>query len=348
LSTGPQRDLRVSDDDGCVDLLQDLHDAARDGVVSAAAARRLGIGPDHLAAWVRAGDLRRLVRGWYAVRVPGAPAPWEAPTPHESARRLHLLTTIALVRSFAGRVVASHHSALLLHGVSLWRSDLRTVHVSRAADDHTRHRRGAVIHPACGFDPVDAGPCLTVPVATAVVQVGLRPRHRGASFPLESLVAADSALHLGLVTPEGLADVVAQHAGHPGIGPVRAVLAHADGRHESVGETRLAHVVRLLGHETEPQSVRRVGGHNYRGDLRIRGTRVLLEFDGLTKYLPDDEVPDLRRARSVIAAEKLRQDQLVEAGDELVRVTWRELDDSVALDRRIAAAIERSRRRRPA
>ncbi len=332
-----------------------LHDIARGGIVPTAAARSLGLGPADLRALCRSGELRRLVRGWYAVRAPGADRPpWEGEDSHASALALHRLTALALIRSFDGRVCASHQTALVFHGVALWRSDLSLVHLARTGDDHTRHRTGAVIHPACGVDAVEAASeftvgerPLSVPPAVAVVQVGLRPFKGGQAFPLESLVAADSALHLGLVTLDDLDASVALYEGHPGIRAVRQHLRHADGRNESVGETRLALALRLLGYESEPQVHRTVGATTYRVDRRITGTRVIVEFDGMVKYLPARPTEDdLARARRTLEAEKARQDQLTDDGDEFVRVRWHQLDDLPALDRRITAAIRRSGSRR--
>ncbi len=332
-----------------------LHDIARDGIIPTSAARSLGLGPADLRALCRSGDLRRLVRGWYAVRAPGADRPpWEGEDTHDSARALHRLTALALLRSFDGRVCASHQTALVFHGVALWRSDLSVVHVARTGDDHTRHRTGAIIHPACGVDAVEAA-CvldagvrpLSVPPAVAVVQVGLRALKGGQAFPLESLVAADNALHLGIVSVDDLDAAVALHEGHPGIRAVREHLREADGRNESVGETRLALALRLLGYESEPQIDRTIGASTYRVDRRLRGTRVIVEFDGMVKYLPARPTEDdLARARRTLEAEKVRQDQLTDDGDEFVRVRWRQLDDLPALDRRIAAAIARSGGRR--
>ena len=82
------------------------------------------------------------------------------------------------------------------------KSDLTAAYVCRAGDDHTRRRPGAFLHPSCGAEPVQtADGFTTVPVARAVVQVGLCPPRQGLPpFPFESLVAADGALHQGMVT----------------------------------------------------------------------------------------------------------------------------------------------------
>jgi hypothetical protein len=328
--------------------VDDLHLHAVDGIVSAAQARELGVSAVDLRRMLRAGSALRLVRGWYAVRDPAAPrAPWEGEDTWDSARRIHRLTTIALVRSFEKRVIASHLSALVLHGVSTWQSDLNGVHLARTGDCHTRHRRGAVIHPPCGMPAVEARGCESTPPALAVVDVGLAPQPAGGPpRPFESLVAADSALHHGVLSTEDLAAAVEHRRGHPHIRAVRRLVEHADGGHETVGETRLAQALRLLGHATDAQYPWPVDGKEYRADLRIRGTGVLVEFDGMTKYLGSESAPvDALDTRRAFAAEKVRQDRMTETGAEFVRVTWPQLDDLAALGRRVDAAIARWRRR---
>ena len=114
----------------------ELHDLAQHGVVSTADATALGIGPSDLRRLVKAGTVRRLIRGWYAVCPPGAArAPWAGADSFESARLHHRLLTVALLRSFGGRAVASHHSALVLHGVQVWRSDFDVAQLCRAEDN---------------------------------------------------------------------------------------------------------------------------------------------------------------------------------------------------------------------
>ena len=328
--------------------MDELHLHAEDGIVSAARAGEVGVTAVDLRRMLRSGSALRLCRGWYAVRDPaGEQAPWHGEDTWDSARRVHRLTTTALVRSFGGRVVASHHSALVLHGVSTWQADLEIVHLARTGDDHSRHRRGAVIHPPCGLTGVDVGGCTSTPPALAVVDVGLVPQPSGGPpRPFESLVAGDSALHQGVVSIQDLAVAVEHRRGHPHVRAVRRLLEHADGGHETVGETRLAHALRLLGHDTEAQYPWPVDGKEYRADLRIHGTGVLVEFDGMTKYLGNaSRPPDALAARRAFAAEKVRQDRMTETGAEFVRVTWSQLDDLAALGRRVDAAIARWRLR---
>lgn len=323
----------------------ELHEIATDHLVTAAQAREIGYGPSELRAMVRRGEVRRAVRGWYAVSVPGERPPWEGDDRFESAQAWHRLRTLALLGSFDGRAVASHQSALVLHGVDVWRSDLSLVHLARVTDEHSRRRKGAAIHPPCGLPAMTApGGHLTVPPAIAVAQVGMVAHGATPRLPLESLVAADSALHLGVVTTEDLEAALDVLGGSPGVAAVREVLAHADGRHESVGETRLMHGLRVLGYEVEPQVWITAGGRSYRVDGQLVDTPVLLEFDGKKKYLPgrrlseEDEVA----ARRALAEEKRRQDDLAAAGHVVARFGWADLDSLQVIRAKTDAAIRQA------
>jgi hypothetical protein len=298
---------------------------------------------------VRAGRLLPLVRGWYAVAPDGdLPPPWQAADRFIAAANLHRLRTAALLRSFEGRVTASHQSAVVLHGGRLWRSDLDTVHLTRTCDDHSRHRRGAVLHPQ-----VDAGTVMTtdglstVPMALAVVQVGLVPisKHEGPN-PMESLIAADGALHDGQITRPELESALQLHRGHPHVEGVHLLLAHADGRHESAAETRLGHVLRCLGYTATPQVPVIVRGVTRRGDFGIDGTDAIIEFDGMSKYSGGFASVDPASVRRALLEEKARQSDLEDAGKEIARVVWADLDHPAIVKAKVDRAIARAGLRR--
>jgi hypothetical protein len=207
-----------------------------------------------------------------------------------------------------------------------------------------------VIHPACGQPAVETGDGLaTVPLAVAVVQVGLYPPSEPQlRRPVESLIAADAALHDELITREQLDQAVERHVGHPGIHRVRHLVAQADGRHESVGETRLALVMRELGFRFTPQVWVAAGGRSWRTDFMLDDDPVAIEFDGLTKYGAGLESPTPAQLRSALASEKWREDRLRDAGNQVVRFVWTELDDRRLISRRIDEAVARARRGRSA
>lgn len=307
-----------------MDLLDHL---APEGVLSAADARSAGIDGEALARHCRWGRIVRLTRGWYAVRPP------------RDARDRHWLTATALGREYAGRAMVSHHSALVLLDLPAYEADLSTVHLTRlnptpgrAAPRVAARRKGLVLHqPLAHVVPPkatmvsDPQRAAYVPIEVAVVQAGLT------GSALTTLVAADAALHRGLVTPDALAVAVRSLRGHDGIGPVRAVLSQADARVESPGETLTGYVVRGMGLELEPQFELQAEGRGFRADFRIKGSRVLLEFDGRVKYAAGDG--------RVLFEEKQREDALRRAGWVVVRVVWSDLQDPTALRRRVRNAL---------
>lgn len=299
-----------------------------DGVFSAADAAAHGLDGHALGRLVRSGECVRLTRGWYAVASVVPPDP----------EGRHAVTARALGRASAGRAVVSHHSALVLHTLPTYAVRLDTVHLTslpRASGarvpNASSRRRGLVVHrPLPGLEPTsapqsDADPWVTrtVPVASAVVQTGL------VHGPESALVAADAALVRGLVTHDRLTRAVDGLTGYPGLGTIRAALPAADGRHESPGETRTAYLLRALGFELEPQVELVAEGRRYRADFRVRGTRVLVEFDGAVKY------SDAR----ALFAEKQREDALRRAGWVVVRLVWSDLDDAGRLCRRLRQAL---------
>lgn len=195
----------------------ELHELAIDSLVTIHDLKRCGLDPYAIRKLCRAGAIRRVCRGWHAVADPSADRPpWEGADKYETARHMHTLAAQALVTSFEGRAAASHQSAVILHRGRLWQSSLAVVHLERTGDDHSRHRRGAVIHPrtAPNIQPVTKGferplGYLSTPPAIAAVQVGLRPHAPGAApQPLESLVAAEGFLFDGLITSSDLREAI--------------------------------------------------------------------------------------------------------------------------------------------
>ncbi|MER7073482.1 DUF559 domain-containing protein [Terrabacter sp. NPDC000476] len=291
----------------------ELEPLADRGVVATAALVAAGYSDAAIAAAVRSGRLVPLLRGWYAVRPP------------RDARDLHRLRTIAGRARFAGRALVSHQSLVLAWDLPDHRVDLRTVHLTRTGPGPTRNGSGVKIHrPLPDLPPVlwRSRPG-EVPLAVGIVQAGLE------GVPLTALVAADAALHRGLLTPVELDGACGLLARCRGIGPVRAILREADARTESPGESVLGHRLRRLGHDLDPQfRVESDLGTRF-ADFRIRGTRVLVEFDGEQKYA---DRPEAFR-------EKRREDALRRRGWFFARFVWRELDDVSLIRGRVEQAI---------
>lgn len=312
----------------------DLHLLGAGGIFSAADAAWHGIDRHALSRLCSDGRLVRLSRGWYSV-VDGALPQGED---------LHRLTALALGRQFRARAVISHHSLLVCRKLPTFRADLSTVHLTSAVDDPagggvtgrgrrsvTVRRPGLVIHRQVAGIRLSAPTAhdsrpAAIPLALAIVQAGLVAGAESA------LVPADAALRAGLVTATELTEAVAGFRAHTGIGPVRCAIPHADGRHESPGETRTAFLLRALGFELDPQHELRCEGRLYRADFRVRGTRVLVEFDGAVKYAnPRD-----------LFEEKQREDALRRAGWMVVRLVWADLDHPERVRARVLEAIARA------
>ena len=286
------------------------------GVLGIAELHQVGLGPAQLRRLVRAGELSHLRRGWYAVSSPASP------------EQAHLQRLRAVERTYAGTAVASHHSELLRLELPIFDADLSVIHLSRR-DPQAQHRHHSRVMVHRAPPPEAFLPTGRIHPALAVVQHGLTSSGSGA------LCAADSALHQSLVTAGDLEQAVAWVGRHPRSAHIRSFIRFADGRSESVGETRLRHALHLVGIRTTPQVTISDGGFTARVDLLVDGSRVVIEFDGAMKYAGDT-------GRDALVAEKWREDRLRELGFTVLRVVWRELGDVSALERRVRAAILRA------
>jgi hypothetical protein len=295
--------------------------------------RRADVDPDDLRAHIRRGELLRFGRGVYAAPPPDGP-PW-------SVQRYRLLARAAAVH--AAREADhwfSHETAAVLWGCDVaphptkvdvttgvhtqvrgaGEPDVRRHWTSRA-DRRADVRRDLVL-------PVSS---LERTVVDCAASLRLAP----------GLVIADSALRIG-ADADRINRLLAEGAGDRGIRRARTILALADGRSESAGET----LVRLAAHDAglpapEPQLpvATRLGWRWV--DLGWRDERVAAEFDGRAKYGSDaDAIAD------AYAAERRRQAAIEDEGWHVLRVTWPDLARPADLAARIARALRRSAHRR--
>jgi very-short-patch-repair endonuclease len=116
---------------------------------------------------------------------------------------------------------------------------------------------------------------------------------------LDLVAVIDSALHLGHTTVDDVRSTMRR--GRRGVRVLRRALDLADGRSESWWETmlRLAHV--LSGFAVDPQEriLNRAGVEVARVDLRIRGTRRVVEYDGSGHRDKAQHEDDLRREKAL-------------------------------------------------
>lgn len=160
-----------------------------------------------------------------------------------------------------------------------------------------------------------------------------------ATLPLDWAVAvADAALHRELILPEELSRAAGAQRRVKGAARMRCLPDLASRLAESPGEslTRMR-LLRMGLAPVEQVSMPHVAG-NPRVDFLIEG-RLVIEFDGRGKYQLNGDV-ELAHWE-----EKLRHDRLVEAGYEVLHITWADLWDEAALRARVNRALMRARSR---
>ncbi|MBO0826343.1 MAG: type IV toxin-antitoxin system AbiEi family antitoxin domain-containing protein [Streptosporangiales bacterium] len=305
--------------------------AEQDGVFTRGQAVRRGVDDAELGRLVKRRELIRLRRGAYLPAVL-----------HDEADAVgrHLLLIRAVRLSLRERVVLSHASAAVLHGLTLWRVDLSRVHVTRLDAGAPRDQAG-VEHHVGEVDPaqvVGRRGMPTVCAARAVVECAMTAEFES------GVVLADSALHHGLVTGEELRTVLDGMRCWPGAIAAGRVVSFADGGSESVGESRARVLFAqqglpapVLQREISDRRGERVG----RTDFLFEDERTIVEFDGRIKYGREGVA-----APGVVVREKVREDRLRELGYEVVRITWEDLAHPERTAARIRAAFARSRVRR--
>jgi hypothetical protein len=253
------------------------------------------------------------------------------------AEQAHRLRAHAVLDRVGG-TAASHVTAAVLLGLPVMRDDLASVHLSVLEGRRGGAKRGAghVIHCA----PVTADEVVLrggLPV-TAAARTAIDCARR---FDLDrGVMIADAALHHGLTTIEALALAGQAARGRGGARRAGLVAGLASGLAESPGESLLR--LRLVGFGLDPAEQVALPGipGSPRVDFLVDAWQVI-EFDGEAKYVIDG---DPARAHW---EEKLRHDRLVEAGYDVLRITWADLWDVAALRRRVMQARERARRRHP-
>ncbi|SDR92226.1 hypothetical protein SAMN04488543_0755 [Friedmanniella luteola] len=248
----------------------------------------------------------------------------------------------ATVPQLGGGVV-SHLSAAVLHGLPLPVGGLRHVQVTQPAARSGR-RRGHVHRFAAPLPAED----VTLLDGLAVTTLARTVVDLGRALPFADAVAvADAALRQGLDGGE-LRLVLEQATGRPGVARARRVVAFADGRSESAGESRSRVLLHRIG--LPPSTLQLVvldeqGCFVGRSDFGWQEHRTLGEFDGRVTYgrllRPGETAAD------VVHREKRREDALRDQGWEMVRWGSVDLHHEQALAERLRRAFRRGDARAP-
>lgn len=276
---------------------------AQHGMLTTQQFRAAGLSAPDLVALVSRGTLAHPGRGLYAV------ADLVSKDPIEYHRQL-----VAGAFLLYPDAVLTGVSGLLAHGLPVWNSDLTKPQLLRDRDRSGGMKAFKIRRTVGRSEAVDSpwGPC--VPLAEALAQ------HAIDAGIVQGVVSLDAALKSGQVTDSDLEEVLDRVAQWPGSSRVGAMVSLADGRRESVGESRTGVVLSFLGIEVVPQvEIHDEGGYLVaRVDFLIKGTKVIIEFDGKIKYADDDG--------TALFAEKKREDRLRSLGYVVVRIVWADLE----------------------
>lgn len=258
----------------------------------------IGVTDNEIKRGLRARTLVALGHGAYADA-----AAYEAMT----AEQRHVLSVRAAA-SACSRPVVSHQSAAVLHGLSMWNPDLSRVHLSVDSRHHGRRTATLHVHPNRLGDLVHKDGLTVTSAAKTAVDLAR-------TLPFEAAVCVmDSALTR--TTRDEVTRVVHASAGLTGISAAKRVVAFADGRAESVGESRSRVYLQRYGFPAPELQIALRNPNTLRvmrPDMLIGG--VILEFDGKVKYT----------SQEALFAEKKREDELTSLGWVVVRWTWGDL-----------------------
>lgn len=291
--------------------------------------------PSLLAAGYADAELRILRRRGSVETVrPGAYLATDDPRLGDAESR-HVLMVLAAVAGLSADAVVSHVSAAAVHGLPVWSVPFQRVHVTRSRRSGGRIGRFVHVHAARldADDVVELDGLRVTSMARTVVDLA-----RSEAF--EAAVAtADGALRAG-VSRADLQRAVARSAHRRGNAAAARVMAFADGRSESVGESRSRVVMARLGLPVPDLqvSVPSIGGGiDARSDFGWLERGVVGEFDGMAKYgrllRPGESAGD------AVVREKLREDAIRDTGVRVVRWRWSELDDFGAPADRLTRAF---------
>jgi hypothetical protein len=291
-----------------------------------------GWSDEELARFARGGQWTRVRRGAYV----------DGQLPGNVIAR-HALMVAATVRTLRRPAVVSHQSAAALLGLPLWGASLDRVHITRRPPASSQVAGPLRCHVARLRDDE-----ITAVGELPVTDVARTCLDLARSLPFEAaVVVLDAALHERLVTRELIQARLFDIAGTRGSRHAARVVRFADGRSESVGESRSRVVLHDLGlapsglqFEIRTPSGLFVG----RTDFVWEEEGVVGEFDGRIKYgrllRPGQD------AGEAVFEEKLREDAIRSEGWDFARWTWGELSPSTHLGERVRRARERGAQRR--
>ena len=235
----------------------------------------------------------------------------------------HRATARAVMKRLGRNVALSHISAAIDHDLMVWNADLSQVHVTRLDGGAGRTEAGVIHHEGLCLDDdvIEQNGYLVVKPARAALEAGALVNTEAA------IVLLDDGLHKRRFTVGEMEAAFCLMQNWPAFRKLQIPVRFADGRAESIGESRtryLCHVHGLPAPELQYDVLDRDGQLIGVTDFAWPEHRLLGEFDGKVKYgrflRPDEDPGD------AVFREKLREDRLRETlmwG--MVRIVWAEL-----------------------
>ncbi len=276
----------------------------------------VGMGYDDraIAAMLRGGELHRVRHGAYV-----SAATWG----ELDDRAKYAVKCRAVLRQAKVPVVLSHLGAVNEWGADVWDIPLDVVDLTRLDGRAGRSAAGVRQHRglvAAGDVRQRHGLAVTSPTRACIELTTLVDVEH-------ALVVIDSCLHRRLTTPMQLDAMVKRMEFWPDTLRSDLIVRLADGRSESVGETRSRHLCRkqrLPAPVPQFEIVDRAGNTVARVDLAWPSLGLFLEFDGREKYLlhrrSGESVAD------AVLREKRREEMICElTGWRCIRITWADL-----------------------
>lgn len=268
--------------------------------------------------------IRRAVRSKLWVRIrPGAYTFSDLWTAKSDVER-HRATARAVARRLGPNVALSHTSAAVEHGLPVWECDLSVVHVTRLDGGAGRQEAGVIHHEGlCVVEDLvecDDGVLVVNPARAAL-------EHATRVSTESAVVTFDAGLRHRVFTETEMRGAFGLMQCWPGIQRVQIAVRFADGRAESVGESRsrwLCYKHGLPAPELQFEVYDRHGRLIGVTDMAWPDHKLLGEFDGKVKYgrlLREGEKPG-----DAVFREKVREDALREATRyAMVRLIWADL-----------------------
>ncbi len=287
---------------------------AAHGVFLRHEANDLGYRDDTIKKLVDAKVWHRVRRGAYVFG-----EIWRAADKAEQYR----LFCLAAVRQSKTEVIPSHVSAVAFHEGPLWGLNTSLAHLTRPDGKTGRKAAGVQQHRGVFIegDTVEVESRLVIAPTRAALETTTLATVEA------SLCVTDDLLHRKLTTPEQLTSRYAAMTNWPSTLTTELVIRLADGRHESVGESRTGY---LLWREGLPRPEPQFEVFDENGvligrvDFAWPEHRLFLEFDGVQKYVkflePGETITD------VILREKHREEAIcLLTGWHCIRITWADL-----------------------